>query len=187
MSTILDPRDADRLATEINEAHTLAMQHAGAAVAQGIKVGQLLLEAKVAVPHGQWLPWLRASVTFSERTAQSYMRIAHKSPPEIRNGAADLSLRAATRLIAGPRRMAEDDELTALIQRTTERSSRKSSDPLYIRLVAENIHDSEATFHRLGICPGDEVEGFCTICDAARDGRSEEQARWVREFWEHTP
>ena len=138
------------IATEINEAHALAMEHAGAAVANGIRVGQLLLEAKTKVPHGQWLPWLRANVTFSDRTAQSYMRIAHKSPPEIRNGAADLSLRKATRLIAGPRRMTMDDELDALLARTKDRTERKPtdrSDILYIKLVSANIHDIELTLH----------------------------------------
>jgi hypothetical protein len=177
------------LAEEINEAHELAMQHASAAVMHGVKVGQLLLEAKDTVPHGKWLPWLRENVAFSERTAQAYMRVADKTPPEIRNGAADFSLRKALRYISGPRRMTEEDELRGLLQRTAQRSAqRESIDPTsveWIRLIAADIHDSEATFHRLGICPGDEVEGFCTICDAKIDGRSEEQADLVRQFWEH--
>ena len=174
-------------ATEINEAHQLALQHAASAVNYGVKVGTLLLEAKAVLPHGQWLPWLRANVVFSERTAQSYMRIAHKSPPEIRNGAADLSLRKALQNVAGPRRMSLDDELMGLEKRTAERDSRKPSDhsdPLYIKLISANSHDFEITFHRLGICPGDEVVGFCSVCDAERAGTAKERLAGTREWLE---
>jgi hypothetical protein len=152
------------LAAEINEAHALAMQHAGEAVAQGIRVGHLLLEAKAKIPHGQWLPWLRANVTFSDRTAQSYMRIAHKSPPEIRNGAADLSLRKAIQHVAGPRRRSIDDDLQALIERCDE-LRRHRSDPMTIedvRALADWFRDFDRVFHRHGLCEGQ--WGLCTIC-----------------------
>ena len=175
------------LAVEINGEHALAMQHAGAAVSHGIKVGQLLLQAKETIAHGQWLPWLRANVLFSERTAQSYMRIAHKSPPEIRNGAADLSLRKALQHVAGPRRLSLDEELAGLGKRTAERERRKPadhSDTLYIKLISANLHDFEITFHRLGICPGEEVVGFCSVCDAERAGTATERLTEMREWLE---
>jgi hypothetical protein len=44
-------------------------QHAMAA-------GDLLLEAKLRLKHGEWLPWLAEHRSMSERTAQRYMRLA---------------------------------------------------------------------------------------------------------------
>jgi hypothetical protein len=37
--------------------------------------GKLLIEAKAALPHGKWLPWLR-EIDISPRTAQRYMQLA---------------------------------------------------------------------------------------------------------------
>ena len=50
------------LGARINEAHRLAIGHAGKAIEHAIPCGQLLLEAKAKVPHGKWLPWLRDDV-----------------------------------------------------------------------------------------------------------------------------
>jgi DUF3102 family protein len=66
------------LAARINEAHHSAMRHADKAISQAIACGEMLLEAKAKLPHGQWLPWLRKNITFGERSAQGYMRIAQK-------------------------------------------------------------------------------------------------------------
>lgn len=41
-----------------------------------IQIGQRLIEAKAAIPHGGWLPWLSEQVHYSERTAQRLMKIA---------------------------------------------------------------------------------------------------------------
>jgi hypothetical protein len=79
------------LGARINEAHQLAIGHAGKAIEHAIACGQMLLEAKAKVPHGKWLPWLRDNITFGERSAQGYMRIAQRVPRQIRNGVADFS------------------------------------------------------------------------------------------------
>jgi len=41
-----------------------------------IEVGKRLLQAKKEVPHGEWIPWLKNEVNYTERTAQKFMRIA---------------------------------------------------------------------------------------------------------------
>jgi len=41
-----------------------------------IEVGNDLLVVKEALPHGQFLPWLRAEFGWSERTAQNFMSVA---------------------------------------------------------------------------------------------------------------
>ena len=50
-----------------------------------LEIGKLLIEAKEALPHGDWLPWLRDRVEFSERTAQNFMRVAreYSSNPQL--------------------------------------------------------------------------------------------------------
>ena len=45
------------------------MQHA-------IECGRLLIEAKAALPHGAWLPWVEANLSFGARQCQKYMRLA---------------------------------------------------------------------------------------------------------------
>lgn len=43
-----------------------------------IEIGRRLTEAKVQLKHGEWLPWLREKVEFSETSAQNFMRIARE-------------------------------------------------------------------------------------------------------------
>jgi hypothetical protein len=65
-------------------------------------VGELLLQAKEQCPHGQWLPWLKANVHLSERTAQAYMQVA-KRWPELEGkpaGSADSTLEGALAYLA---------------------------------------------------------------------------------------
>ena len=43
-----------------------------------IEVGNELLAVKDALPHGQFLPWLRAEFGWSERSAQNFMSVAEQ-------------------------------------------------------------------------------------------------------------
>ena len=43
-----------------------------------IEVGNDLLAVKEALPHGQFLPWLRAEFGWSERSAQNFMSVAEQ-------------------------------------------------------------------------------------------------------------
>ena len=64
--------------------------------------GDLLIEAKAQLKHGQWLPWLAKHCVISERTAQLYVKLAKKrttiEKEQIRN-VADLTLNGGTRFI----------------------------------------------------------------------------------------
>ena len=72
-------------------------QDAGSAI---IGIGQRLIEAKSILSHGEWLPWLTERVEFSERTAQSFMRLAREwSNPQ---ALADLGATKALTLLALP-------------------------------------------------------------------------------------
>ena len=65
-----------------------------------IEIGRRLNEAKERLSHGEWLPWLRERVAFSERTAQDFMRLAKEygESAEI----ADLGAAKALALMALP-------------------------------------------------------------------------------------
>jgi hypothetical protein len=66
------------LAKQINHEHQEAEGLARRTLDHVRKAGELLLEAKGKVPHGQWLPWLEANVKASVRTCQTYMRVAER-------------------------------------------------------------------------------------------------------------
>jgi Protein of unknown function (DUF3102) len=87
------------LADAANIEHRAFEATASAAVAHAVAAGEALAKAKAQLPHGDWLPWLRANVDFSERTARRYMTIAAN-----RTRVADMdSVCGALSALAGPR------------------------------------------------------------------------------------
>jgi Protein of unknown function (DUF3102) len=64
------------LAARIRAFHEAAAEGLRRSVENGMAAGDLLIEAKAQLKHGQWLPWLRDHCAISERTAQLYMRCA---------------------------------------------------------------------------------------------------------------
>jgi hypothetical protein len=58
-----------------------------------IKSGELLIEAKAQIKHGEWLPWLAHNFDLSERTARKYMAAAQYASN--RNLGADLNVAPA--------------------------------------------------------------------------------------------
>lgn len=70
--------------SEINREHALALRHADKAIEHAKRAGELLIEVKNALPHGEYLPWLAENVTVSPRQAQRYMRAALGKPLPIR-------------------------------------------------------------------------------------------------------
>jgi hypothetical protein len=89
---------AARIRIELTGARNAAKRSAEHALA----TGDLLLEAKAQLAHGQWLPWFRDHCEISDRTARLYMRLARNRQAiesEIGN-VADLTLRSAVEAIA---------------------------------------------------------------------------------------
>jgi hypothetical protein len=68
------------LAARVRVAHDAVRRSLGDALRHATEAGRLLLEAKSAVGHGGWLPWLKENCGLSERTAQVYMRLARELP-----------------------------------------------------------------------------------------------------------
>jgi len=178
------------LGARINEAHQLAIGHAGKAIEHAIACGQMLLEAKAKVPHGKWLPWLRDNITFGERSAQGYMRIEQRVPPQIRNGVADFSsLRTALHALAVPRkdrREAFDAEVESCLAQVDARRRRSPKEVkdwsiADAKACADNIRALAAVLHKHGLCRQED----CLVCDAlGRNGPEYLPPRWVCEWAE---
>lgn len=69
--THLAGRSVDQITLEINFYKAQTAQNI-------IEIGKRLIEAKQQLQHGEWLPWLRDKVQFTERSAQNFMRIAQE-------------------------------------------------------------------------------------------------------------
>lgn len=104
---IVAQADLKKLAARINDEHAACEKALEQSVLHALSAGRALLEAKASAGHGNWLPWLKENVAFTERTAQTYMRLAIGWPTIEANTkrAAYLSIREALSLL-GP----EEDE-----------------------------------------------------------------------------
>jgi hypothetical protein len=94
-----------KLAEQINAEHALAEAALREGLLHARAAGNLLVQAKSQLKHGQWLPWLKANVRFSERTAQAYMQVA-KRWSELESKAqslADLTFEGGLHLLAAPK------------------------------------------------------------------------------------
>ena len=94
------------LAHRINAEHAQAEAALRDGLRHAVEAGRLLLEARAAVAHGEWLPWLESNFDGSARTARAYMLVATRLPRlEKQNGnaVANLSFRHALRLTAAPK------------------------------------------------------------------------------------
>jgi hypothetical protein len=72
------------IVNDINRHHELFRLRANEAIKHAVEAGKLLLQAKEAIPHGQWLPWLEKHIAVTPRQAQRYMQVAQGRPLPIR-------------------------------------------------------------------------------------------------------
>lgn len=97
------------IAASINTQHQGVMQMSRSGLECARTAGVLLIHAKSHFKHGQWLQWIEANLECSERTVQTYMRIAHNWDELERNcdentqDLADLGLERALKLIRKPK------------------------------------------------------------------------------------
>jgi hypothetical protein len=89
------------LAARIRAEHEATSAALKTSVEHAMAAGELLLEAKELVKHGQWLPWLAEHCAISDRTAQLYMRCAkNRSAIEANTQCvADLTLNEAAAIL----------------------------------------------------------------------------------------
>jgi hypothetical protein len=96
-----------KIAADANAAHERCRAAAGEALEHALTAGRLLLQAKANVPHGEWSVWVSKHCMFSERLAQTYMRLSRELPKVNPQRVADLSVRAAVKLLANPKPVAD--------------------------------------------------------------------------------
>jgi hypothetical protein len=62
-------------ATEINQLHLENCKSAEQTIERAIRIGELLTKERAERKHGEWLPWLKTNIQFSQDTAERYRRI----------------------------------------------------------------------------------------------------------------
>ena len=66
------------LASQINQAHAECEHAMRGGLGHAYRAGELLVKAKAACAHGEWLPWLEENFEGSQPTASRYMMIAKR-------------------------------------------------------------------------------------------------------------
>jgi hypothetical protein len=100
-------RDLKELADKIKTAHAAVLAVAKSGALKAMEAGELLKQAKDAVPHGECAVWLRRC-NISDRTARLYMQVAdHRADFENGNALPFVSLRQAAKAI-GKRKSKEE-------------------------------------------------------------------------------
>jgi hypothetical protein len=102
------------LAARIRVSHEAVRHALRSAVERAMTTGDLLLEAKEKLQHGQWSQWIQEHCEISDRSARLYMRLAkNRAVIEAAGDVAGLTLNTAVRLLASPKDDAEkgDDKL----------------------------------------------------------------------------
>lgn len=88
------------LAVDIEHEHEQAQEAFASAVEHAVRCGELLLEAKAEVGHGEWGAWVDEHFPASRRSAQGYMRLARHGVEA--QALAHLGIEGALRELAAP-------------------------------------------------------------------------------------
>jgi hypothetical protein len=96
------------LAEQVRKAHADVLASTRTTIERAVQVGKLLVEAKAAVPHGGWLPWLEET-GLTPRTAQRYMKLA-SLPEDKYDTVSHLGLKGALDAIAEGRALEETSQ-----------------------------------------------------------------------------
>jgi hypothetical protein len=76
LSTELQPRE-DPDAAEIIKLHDVAVFFGTQTLMIAVKCGELLAKKKDSLSQGQWLPWVKRNLPFTDRTARRYIKVWH--------------------------------------------------------------------------------------------------------------
>jgi hypothetical protein len=105
------------LAQAIDREHQAAHAAARTALQHALECGRLLLQAKAALPHGQWLPWLEANTSVTARQSQKYMRLATAVLEGKYEATSHLSIEGALEALATPRTLPSPPDRTDYLPR----------------------------------------------------------------------
>ena len=127
----------ETLAAEIRAEHTKATASAINALEHAIIAGRLLVQAKAAVAHGEWLPWLAANCPdISARSVQGYIRLAKNAPALLADPntqrVSHLGVREALNMVADHRPTSADAPGPDLTEPTIERDGFELHDDQFL-------------------------------------------------------
>jgi hypothetical protein len=92
------------LVTRIEAEHEAANRDARSALEHAVRCGELLAQAKASLEHGQWLRWIGDHLSFGERQAQKYLRLAAcKAELANTNSGSDFTINGVLAALAEPR------------------------------------------------------------------------------------
>jgi hypothetical protein len=91
-------RSDEEMAREINTEHGHVETYKRNTIQHAIRCGEMLLEMKRRVGHGNWLAWVEEHFEASERTARNYMEIAKSAA--VADLHDDTTMRSALRALA---------------------------------------------------------------------------------------
>jgi DNA N-6-adenine-methyltransferase (Dam)/Protein of unknown function (DUF3102) len=162
------------LVEEIEREHDAALGAARASLKHAAACGRLLLEAKASVPHGRWLPWIEANLSFCARQAQKYMRLAERGD-QVRIENSHLTIDAALAALADHR----DNHHTLRVMGSSESPEWYTPQHILDRAVATLAEiDLDPCWH-----PDSPVRATTTYT-AAHDGLSRP---WIGRVWLNPP
>jgi len=139
------PVALDDLAAQINELHGLVADTLRLSLQYARNAGELLLEVKARLPHGQLIPWVKANCTVAARQAQRYMRLAEEWPRLLQRANAssgthfdDLTLSQALALLSEPKVLqpAPRDITSRLPDTATLIAAKRAQEPYASRIAA---------------------------------------------------
>lgn len=125
------------LAKQIQAEHEAAERDIRSALSHAVRAGELLIEAKAKVKHGEWGAWLAENFEFSQQWAAGYMRLAKADPAQIESA---VSVRGALKELAEP---ADDPQP-------------ESSAPDYVPRVRCPVCNHMVASDDIGVWEGDE-------------------------------
>ena len=133
------------LATEINAKHSQTINSARTTLVSAREAGELLIEAKAQVDHGQWAKWLSENCPdLSQRTANEYKQVANcwEAIESKLAVTANLTIGSALSAIAKPKEQAEPTaklEPVASAQPTPETTAFASPSPVESAIETEGV------------------------------------------------
>jgi hypothetical protein len=133
MSALALP-DLSELAAQIEAEHQAALRGFRATLDHALRCGELLIQAKAQMAHGQWLLWLEANVTLKPRQCQGYMRLAQNRDALNTQATAQLTIDEALALLASPK--VERDAHALRVMGSSESSEWYTPAPIVERVVA---------------------------------------------------
>lgn len=68
------PKESDAVA-EITSLHASIIGDTRSTLYKAIRIGELLSAQRATMKHGQWLPWIKDNLPFTQKTTNNYMRV----------------------------------------------------------------------------------------------------------------